>query len=135
MCVLQSPMKYDPDCTDPVTLSRFGRCHSVPTLGGGPGAVVEAACLESRRSRVRTPLWHSSFNEMFLLCSLVKLQNCGERTLCVWRAVSFHSSPHPQEVLLAQFSLHVHKGWPRTPFISFFPIPPLLSKQEALNKC
>ena len=27
--------------------------------------------------------------------------------LCVWRAVSSHSSPHPQGV---QFSLHVHKG-------------------------
>ena len=28
-----------------------------------PGAVFIAACLESRRSRVRTPLWHSSFKE------------------------------------------------------------------------
>ena len=27
---------------------------------------------------------------------------------CVWRAVSSHSSHHPQEVLLAQFSLYVH---------------------------
>ena len=30
--------------------------------------------------------------------------------LCVWRAVSSHSSYHPQEVLLAQLSLHVHNG-------------------------
>ena len=29
---------------------------------------------------------------------------------CVWRAVSSHSSHHPQEVLMAQFSLYVHKG-------------------------
>ena len=29
---------------------------------------------------------------------------------CVWRTVSSHSSHHPQEVLLAQFSLYVHKG-------------------------
>ena len=31
---------------------------------------------------------------------------------CVWRAVSFHSSNHPQGVLLdqLQLSLHVHKG-------------------------
>ena len=29
---------------------------------------------------------------------------------CVWRTVSSQSSPHPQEVLLAQFSLYVHKG-------------------------
>ena len=28
----------------------------------------------------------------------------------VWRKVSSHSSHHPQEVLLAQFSLYVHKG-------------------------
>ena len=29
---------------------------------------------------------------------------------CVWRTVSSRSSHHPQEVLLAQFSLYVHKG-------------------------
>ena len=29
---------------------------------------------------------------------------------CVWRTVSSHSSHHPQEVLLARFSLYVHKG-------------------------
>ena len=28
---------------------------------------------------------------------------------CVWRAVSSHSSHHPQEVILAPFSLYVHK--------------------------
>ena len=29
---------------------------------------------------------------------------------CVWRIVSSQSSHHPQQVLLAQFSLYVHKG-------------------------
>ena len=29
---------------------------------------------------------------------------------CVWRAVSSHSSHHPQELLMVQFSLCVHKG-------------------------
>ena len=29
---------------------------------------------------------------------------------CVWRTVSSQSSHHPQEVLLSQFSLYVHKG-------------------------
>ena len=29
---------------------------------------------------------------------------------CVWRTVSSHSSHHPREVFLAQFSLYVHKG-------------------------
>ena len=28
----------------------------------------------------------------------------------VWRTVSSHSSHHPQKVILAQFSLYVHKG-------------------------
>ena len=31
--------------------------------GGGPGAVVKSACLESRRLRVQTPFWHSHFKE------------------------------------------------------------------------
>ena len=40
---------------------------------------------------------------------------------CIWRAVSSQSSHHPQEVLLAQFSLYVHKGGLKSPihFISF----------------
>ena len=29
---------------------------------------------------------------------------------CVWRTVSSQSSHHPQEILLAQFILYVHKG-------------------------
>ena len=29
---------------------------------------------------------------------------------CVWRTVSSQSSHHPQEVLVDQFSLYVHKG-------------------------
>ena len=39
---------------------------------------------------------------------------------CVWRTVSSHSSHHPDEVLLAQFSLYVHKGGP-IHFISHIP--------------
>ena len=97
--------------------------------GGGPGAVFKAACLESRRSQGRTPLCHSSFKEtkMFLPRSLVEIQYCvslcdrevvcsasdrqgSNFESCVWRAVSSHSSHHPQEVFLAQFSLDVHRG-------------------------
>ena len=39
---------------------------------------------------------------------------------CVWRAVSSHSSHHPQEVLLAQFSLYVHKGDLKPDLFHFF---------------
>ena len=38
---------------------------------------------------------------------------------CDWRAVSFHSSHHPQEFLLAQFSLYVHKGNLKPHFFHF----------------
>ena len=41
-------------------------------------------------------------NTMSILLSLATQSS-------VWRAVSSHSSHHPQEVLLAQFSLYVHK--------------------------
>ena len=44
-------------------------------------------------------------------CSASDLQGLNLES-CVWRAVSSHSSHHPQEVLrlLAQFSLYVHKS-------------------------
>ena len=59
---------------------------------------------------------------MFFLRSLVMIQYLRDREVvcsasdyqglklesCVWRAVSSHPSYHPQEVLLAQFSLYVH---------------------------
>ena len=44
----------------------------------GPGAVVEAACLKSPRSRVRTPLWSFQRNKLFLPHSLVNIQYCWE---------------------------------------------------------
>ena len=37
--------------------------NAIHFVSGGPGAVVEAACLQSRRSRVQTPLWLPSFKE------------------------------------------------------------------------
>ena len=39
---------------------------------------------------------------------------------CVWRTVSSHSSHHPQEVLLAQFSLYVNKGGLKPDSFRFF---------------
>ena len=41
---------------------------------------------------------------------------------CVWRTVSSQSSHHPQEVLLAQFSLYVHKGGLKPDSFISFPI-------------
>ena len=39
---------------------------------------------------------------------------------CVWRTVSSQSSHQPQEVLLAQFSLYVHKGGLKPDSFNFF---------------
>ena len=39
---------------------------------------------------------------------------------CVWRTVSSQSSHHPQEILLAQFSLYVHKGGLKPDSFHFF---------------
>ena len=94
----------------------------LPLVGGGPGAVVKAACLEGRRSRVRTPLWHSSFWQQNVSSLLthrdsifwgselgLKPPEFEFRILCLKGSViSFIS--HPQEVILAQFSLYMHKG-------------------------
>ena len=83
------------------------------------------ACLESRRSRVRTPLWPSSFKEIkcFFSTHSIMINNlgnlCDREIACsafidcqdsnfessVRRAVS---SKHHQEVLLTQFSLYGH---------------------------
>ena len=50
-----------------------------------------------------------SLNKRVVSCSASDRQGyCLES--CVWRAASFHSSHHSQEVSLAQFSLYVHKG-------------------------
>ena len=103
--------------------------------GGAPGAVVTVACLESRRLQARAPLWHSSFKETKCLFSAHSWRfnivgslrdrevassvsdrrgSNFESYMYVWKAVSSPLlSPwthHPQEILLAQFSLDVLKG-------------------------
>ena len=50
-----------------------------------------------------------SLRDREVACSASDRQ-CSNFESCVWRTVSAQSSHHPQEVLLAQFSLYVHKG-------------------------
>ena len=50
-----------------------------------------------------------SLRDREVACSASDRQGSNFKS-CVWRTVSFQSSHHPQEVLLAQFSLYVHKG-------------------------
>ena len=95
--------------------------------GGGPRVVVSTAAFHAT-VRGSVP-GHGGLKEtkMFLPHPRVKLSivwslrdrevacSASDRQgsnleYCVWRTVSSHSSHHPKEVLLAQFSLYVHKG-------------------------
>ena len=52
-----------------------------------------------------------SLHDREVACSASDRQRSNFES-CVWRTVSSKSSHHPHEVLLAQFSLYVHKGGP-----------------------
>ena len=93
-------------------------------LGGGPRVVVSTAAFHARVRGSVPGLGGLKETQMFLPHPRVKVSIVGslcDREVacsasdrqgsnfesCVWRTVSSH---HPQEVLLAQFSLYVHKG-------------------------
>ena len=95
--------------------------------GGGPRVVVSTAAFHARVRGSVPGLGGFKETKMFLLHPRVKVSIVGslrDREVacsasdrqgsnfesCVWRTVSSQSSHHPQDVLLAQFSLYVHKG-------------------------
>ena len=97
------------------------------TPNGGPRVVVSTAALHARVLGSVPGLGGLKETKMFLPHLRVKVSIDGSLRdreeacsasdrqgsnfeFCVWRAVSSQSSHHPQEVLLAQFSLYVHKG-------------------------
>ena len=105
-------------------------------MGRGPRVVVSTAAFYARVRGSVPGLGGLKETKMFLPHPRVKLRivkslldrevagSASDRQgsnleSCVWRTVSSHSSHHPQEVLLAQFSLYVHKRWPKARFISF----------------
>ena len=96
-------------------------------LGGGPRVVVSTAAFHARVRGSVPGLGGLKETKLFLPHPRVKVSIVGslrDREVaclasdrqgsnfesCVWRTVSSQSSHHPQEVLLAQFSLYVHKG-------------------------
>ena len=98
-----------------------------PHLGGGPRVVVSTAASHARvrgsvpglgglketkfflpHPRVKVSIV-GSLRDRLVACSASDRQGSNFES-CVWRTVSSQSSHHPQEVLLAQFSLYVHKG-------------------------
>ena len=96
-------------------------------MGGGPRVVVSTAAFHARVRGSVPGLGGFKETKMFLPHPRVKVSIVGslrDREVacsasdrqgskfesCVWRTVSSQSSHHPQEVLLAQFSLYVHKS-------------------------
>ena len=95
--------------------------HSNYRVGGGPRVVVSTAAFHARVRGLVPGLGGLKETKMFPPHPRVKLRDrevaCSSSDRqgsnfesCFWRTVSSHSSHHPQEVLLAQFSLYVHKG-------------------------
>ena len=95
--------------------------------GGGPRVVVSTAAFHARvrgsvpglgglketklflpHPRVKVSIV-GSLRDREVACSASDRQGSNFES-CVWRTVSSQSSHHPQEVLLAQFSIYVHKG-------------------------
>ena len=96
-------------------------------VGGGPRVVVSTAAFHARvrgsvpglgglketklflpHPRVKVSIV-GSLRDREVACSASDRQGSNFES-CVWRTVSSQSFHHPQEVLLAQFSLYVHKG-------------------------
>ena len=95
--------------------------------GGGPRVVVSTAAFHVTARGSIPGLGGLKETKMFLPHPRVKVSIVGslrDREValsasdrqgsnfetCAWRTVSSHSSHYPHEVILAQFSLYVHKG-------------------------
>ena len=129
-------LEFCKTCHDGRVLSNLGeslRCSGAfiyhVVMGGGPRVVVSTAAFHARVRGSVPGLGGLKETKMFLPHSRVKVSIVGSlrdrEVACsasdrqgsnfesrVWRTVSSHSSHHPQEVILAQFSLlaYVHKG-------------------------
>ena len=109
-----------------LSLSSTVRESDIPQ-GGGPRVVVSTAAFHARvrgsvpglgglketklflpHPRVKVSIV-GSLRDREVACSASDRQGSNFES-CVWRTVLSQSSHHPQEVLLAQFSLYVHKG-------------------------
>ena len=99
---------------------------SVPGLGG-----LKEAKMFLPHPRVKVSIV-GSLRDLEVACSASDRQGSNFE-FCVWRAVSSQSSHHPQEVLLAQFSIYLHKGGLKPDSFHFYPRPPYPPKWIYLN--
>ena len=113
------------DITNILTLSVRDPLYT--SGGGGPRVVISTAAFHARVRGSVPGLGGLKETKMFLPHPRVKISIVGSLRdrevacsasdrqgsnfeFCVWRTVSSQSSHHPQEVLLAQLSLYLHKG-------------------------
>ena len=87
---------------------------SVPGLGG-----LKETKMFLPHPRVKVSIV-GSLRDREVACSASDRQGSNFES-CVWRTVSSQSSHHPQEALLAQFSLYVHKGGLKPDSFHFLP--------------
>ena len=86
---------------------------SVPGLGG-----LKETKMFLPHPRVKISMV-GSLRDREVACSASDRQGSNFES-CVWRTVSSQSSHLPQEVLLAQFSLYVHKGGLKPDYFHLF---------------
>ena len=127
------------------TCDFFLMFHPLPVIivGGGPRVVVSTAAFHARvrgsvpglgglkeaklflpHPRVKVSIV-GSLRDREVACSASDRQGSNFES-CVWRTVSSQSSHHPQEVLLAQFSLYVHKGGLKPDSFHFISFPVII---------
>ena len=121
------------------------------SLGGGPRVVVSTAAFHARVRGSVPGLGGLKETKMFLPHPRVKVSIVGslrDREVacsasdrqgsnfesCVW-TVSSQSSHHPQEVLLAQFSLYEHKGGLKPDSFHFWNKPKSTFSPSWIAKC
>ena len=117
--------------------------------GGGPRVVVSTAAFHARvrssvpglgglkKAKMFLPHPHVKASIVGSLCDREVAFSASDRQgsnfkSCVWKTVSSPTSNHPQEVLLAQFSLYVHKGGLKPDSFHFISLS--FQKQEASFK-
>ena len=87
-------------------LPHISPIHLIPSAPGLGGLKETKMFLPHPRVKVSIV---ESLRDREVACSASDRQGSNFES-CVWRTVSSQSSHHPQEVILAQFSLYVHKG-------------------------
>ena len=121
--------RKDTQRTVNVNYCKFSTCFTQRQKGGGPRVVVSTAAFHARVRGSVPGLGGLKETKMFLphprvevsivgslrdrdvACSASDRQGANfESCVWSWRTVSSQSSHHPQEFLLAHFSLYVHKG-------------------------